>query len=253
MKDNILWVFIHPIRSGGDTLIEFIKKHVRKDEIYFPSNVRYDHKGFLPFDKNKTRFAFGHATYYGIHKLTPNREVRYFTFLRDPAERMVSYYNAKMEETDKIIPFEIWYKKQMKNDLVHFLDLKYRGSESSRTPIPKMFMPIIKRLNYKTFFFIQTIAIKLQNLFRKDDREKFENAKKLIDLCWFVGIVEKSDEDFRFLLKSMGFKNPRWVNSGAAKKIIKIDDNLRKMIYKDNALDVKLYQYSLKLNSQRKK
>jgi len=253
MEDNILWIFIHPIRSGGNTLIEFIRVHAPKETIFMASNFRYGQKNFLPFDSKKTRFALGHATYYGMHKLSPKKESRYFTFLRDPAKRVISYYNAKMQETGKRIPFEKWYKGQMKNDLVHFLDLKYRGEASTRTPAPKIFMPIIKRLNYNVFFFLQTIVLKFMNKSKKEEMKKLENAKKLLDLCWFVGIVENSKEDFKFLFRAMGFKNPKWNDDreSISKKILKLDDELRKKIYKENPLDFEIYQYALKVRKEK--
>ena len=139
MKDNILWIFLHPIRTGGNTLIEHIKKQVPADEIFLSSVARYKCDVFSKFDRNKTRFALGHATYYGMHKLAPNKEARYFIFLRDPAERVLSYYNTQMQLMNKKIPFDIWYKHQVKNDLVNFLDLKYRGSESSKVYTPQTF------------------------------------------------------------------------------------------------------------------
>ena len=85
-----------------------------------------------------------------------------------------------------------------------------------------------------------------------NEKKKFENAKKLLDNCWFVGIVEKSDEDFKFLLESMGFKNPEWTNVGVTKRIIQLDENLLKKIYEENPLDVKIYKYALELNKRKK-
>ena len=254
MEDNVLWIFIHPIRSGGNTFIEFIRKHTPKEEIFMASNVRYGQKEFPEFDSKRTRFALGHATYYGMHKLAPKKEARYFTFLRDPASRIVSYYNAKMQESDKVIPFEIWYKDQMKNDLVHFLDLKYKGQASSRTPVPGLLIPLIKRMNYRVFAFFQGMALKFMEKGKEADVKKLENAKKLLDKCWFVGIVENSKKDFRYLLDAMGFKGIKYQDDpgSISKKILKLDDELRKRLYKDNALDLEIYQYALKLNREKR-
>ena len=252
MKDNILWIFIHPIRSGGGTILEYLRERIPADEISFTSEVRYKFDNAKKLNKNKVRFMLGHATYYGIHKLAPDKSPRYFIFLRDPAERVISYYNAKMQEVGKKIPFDIWYKNQMKDDLVNFLDLKYRGSESSRINTPKIFMPIVRRLNYKTFYFIQTTISRVLRSNRSGERKKLENAKKLLDLCWFVGIVENSKEDFKFLFKEMGLKNPKWTNKGASKKILELNEHLRKKIYDENKLDVEIYNYALKLNKQKR-
>ena len=251
MKNNILWVFIHPIRSGGNTLIEFIKEKVPKEEYLLASVVRYQ-KNPEEINKDKIRFLLGHATYYGMHNLVPGKQPRYFIIVRDPAERVVDYYNAKMEMVDKKIPFDVWYKNQMKNDLVNFLDLKYSGSESTRVHTPKFFMPVIRRLNYKAFYFLQTLALKILKIKKEDERKKLENAKKLLELCWFVGVLEKSKEDFGFILKQMRFKNPKWGNDAAVKiKTIEINDKIRQKIYEENKLDVELYKYALELRKKK--
>jgi len=249
--ENTLWIHIHPLRTGGATILNTIRAKIPMEERFEASDARYN---LYPktFDKKKLRFMLGHATYYGIHNLVPDKKPRYFVFLRDPAEKIVSYYNAKMLETKKIIPFDEWYFKQMRNDMVHFLDLKYKGSPSSRTPVPSIFMPIIRRLNYKTFFFLQSIALKFVNKSKNVELKKLENAKKLLDLCWFVGIIENSDKDIPFLFDSMGLKNAEWKKTTLPKKILKLGDKLRERIYKDNPLDVEIYQYALKLNKEKR-
>lgn len=252
MDDKTLWIFLHPIRSGGGTILEYLRERIPADEISFTSEVRYKFDNAKKPDKNKVRFMLGHATYYGIHTLTPNKEPRYFIFLRDPAERVISYYNAKMQEIGKKIPFDIWYKNQMKNDLTNFLDLKYKGSESTRIHTPKIFMPIVRKLNYKAFYFLQTLVSNIFKTNKKKEPKKLENAKRLLNACWFVGIIENSKKDLKFLFKEMGLKNPKWTNKGAAKKTLELDDKLKKKIYDENKLDVEIYRYALKLNKQKR-
>jgi hypothetical protein len=251
MGDNIVWVYIHPTRTGGQTILNTLEREIPPEQILSTSVRRYQ-KHPEKFDKNKIKFIVGHATYYGIHNLVPNKIPKYFVFLRDPAERMVSYYNAKMLETKEIIPFEGWYKDQMKNDTIHFLDLKYKGYASSRTPVPSIFMPIIRRLNYKSFFFLQTLALKFMKKDKKTELKKLEYAKKLLDKCEFVGIIDNSDVDVPYLFALFGLKNKKWEKTTLSKKILKLDEELREKIYKDNPLDVELYRYALELNKKRK-
>ncbi|MBS3086409.1 sulfotransferase family 2 domain-containing protein [Candidatus Pacearchaeota archaeon] len=250
--DKVLWIFLHPPRTGGNTIIETLLKKFPREEIFMASLARYklDTEEFKP---KKVRFMLGHATYYGIHKLVPDKEPRYFIVLRDPAERLISHYNAKMEKEMKKISFDAWYKNQIKNEMVHVLDLKLKGSPSTRIHTPSIFLPIIRKLNYKAFYFIQAFIFNLLRLNKKNDYRKLENAKKLLDLCWFVAILEKSDKDFKFLLKAMGIKNPKWVDDGVSKKIVKIDEKLRQKIYKENPLDVQLYKYALKVREEKLK
>ena len=255
MENKILWIFLHPPRTGGGTLLNTLLKRVPKDEIISTSLVRYKLDS-EKFDPKKVRFMIGHATYYGIHKLIPEKTPRYFIFLRDPAERIVSHYNAKMIHEKNLIPFGIWYKNQIKNEMVHVLDLKFKGSESTTIHTPRIFIPLIKKLNYKSFYFIQSIAFNLFGLTKrnkKTDFKKLENAKKLLDLCWFVSIIENSDEDIPFLLNKMGIKKAKWEKETLSKKVLILNDKLREKIYKENPLDVQLYKYALKVREEKLK
>src|SRR3972149_560950 len=105
MSKELLWIFFHVPRTGGNTISEALVKMRPKEEILLTSKVRYHPE---KIDYSKLRFIFGHATYYGIHKKVPNKEPRYFTFLRDPAERQISHYNIKMQYEKDIISFEEW-------------------------------------------------------------------------------------------------------------------------------------------------
>lgn len=246
MDKKKLWIFLHPPRTGGGTLLNILLLKVPKDEILSTSVIRYQ-KNPEKFDSKKIRFIIGHATYYGIHNLVPDKKPRYFIFLRDPAERIVSHYNAKMMKEKEPIPFDDWYKNQIKNEMVHVLDLKYRGSASTRIHTPNIFVPLLRKLNYRTTYLIQSIFFNVFGLNKKNDPKKLENAKKLLDVCWFVGIIENSDKDIPFLLKEMGLKEAKWEKETLSKKILILDDVLRKKIYEENPLDWELYNYALKL------
>lgn len=243
-----LWIFLHVPRTGGNTLSEAIGKRFPKEEVLMTSHIRY-HPAKVDF--SKLRFIFGHATYYGIHEKVPDREPRYFTFLRDPAERQISHYNIKMQYEKDIIPFEEWNKNQVRNEMVHYLDLKFKGSESSSIRGTKIFMPIIRMMNYRIVYFLHSLFFKVFGLNKKNDLKKLENAKKMLDLCWFVGLTEKSKEDFDFLIKSMGLKRLDFIRQGKSKRILELNDELRNQIYKENPLDVELYNYAIELREKK--
>ena len=249
MKKNNLWIFLHVPRTGGGTL-EVMLEEVPKNEVLLTSNIRYKSR-IQKIDEDKLRFILGHATYFGIHKNFPEKNARYFVFLRDPAERQVSHYNTKMQHEKKLIPFEIWSNNQVKNEMVHFLDLKFKGSASSSIYGSKFFLPIIRRLNYRRTYLIHSIIFKILGLNKKNDLNKLKNAKKLLKICWFVGITGKSGEDFNFLLNSMGIKKKELVREGKSKEILRLNKSLREKIYKENPLDVELYNYALSLRKMK--
>lgn len=246
MDKKTVWIFLHPPRTGGGTLLNTLLVRVPKEEILSTSVIRYQ-KDPEKFDPKKIRFIIGHATYYGIHNLVPDKTPKYFIFLRDPAERLVSHYNVKMMKEQNPIPFDKWYKNQIRNEMVHVLDLKYKGSASTRIHTPNIFVPLLRKLSYKTTYMIQSVVFNILRLNKRDDYGKLENAKKLLDACWFVGIIENSDKDIPYLLKEMGLKEAKWEKESLSKKILILDDKLRKKIYEENPLDWELYNYALKL------
>ncbi len=255
MKDNKLWIFIHAPRTGGTSLITYIKQSVPKEEIIVPSNIRYGFES-PDFDKKKARFILGHATYYGIHQEFSGKKPIYFTFLRDPAERIVSFYNEKFKNYpgSEIVPFEKWYKSQPKNELVRFYNLKLQGSESSHIKIPKILAFFLKfiKIGYKLSNFLQS-SIRKVHPYSQTNKD-LENAKIFLDKCHFVAIIENSKEDSKFLFKLMGIKGVKWERSSTyRKKIIDTNEKIREMIYRDNPLDYKLYKYALELNKRIKK
>ncbi len=250
MNKNNVWIFLHSPRTGGNTLIKHIIDNIPKNEIYLASSQRYKNS---PIQKeiSRVRFILGHATYYGIHKLVPEKEPHYFTFLRDPADRLVSFYNIKMQDypPKKRISFEEWYKSQPKNELVQFYHLKYIGSSSSHVNVPKAFTPFLRKIgnNYKITLFLSTLAGSLKNLFKNSDK-KFKNAKKMLEICDYVAITENSDKDLKLLFKRMGLKTSRWRNVNKSQKIYSLSKKMRNKIYQDHSQDYRLYKYALKLN-----
>lgn len=248
MNKEPLWIFLHVPRTGGNTLSEALAKKFPKEEVLLTSHIRYHPE---KVDYSKLKFIFGHAAYYGIHEKVQDKEARYFTFLRDPAERQISHYNMKMQYEKEHIPFEEWNRNQVRNEMVHFLDLKFKGSESSSIRGTKIFMPIIKKMNYRMVYAIHTLFFKIFRLNKRNDLRKLENAKKMLDLCWFVGLTEKSEEDFRSLINSMGIKKINLIRQGKSQKILKLNDELRARIYKENPLDVELYNYAVELRNKK--
>jgi len=253
MRDNKLWVFLHAPRTGGTTVLKYIMQTAPRGEILIPSNVRY---GFekKSFDKSKIKYILGHASYYGIDKEFPKKETFYFTFLRDPAARIISLYNEKFKDypKSKVIPFDKWYTSQPKNELVRFYGLKSKGSESSHIKIPRFISPLVKLFKgkYKMFNFILTNFRRIQSPLSEKDLNK---AKNLLDKCYFVGIIENAKEDSKFLFDLMNLNCPEWKYSSTyKKKLVTTTDEIRKKIYKDNPLDYELYRYAWELNKKQK-
>jgi hypothetical protein len=279
-KDNIIWVFLHLQRSGGTTINGQFFKNLKPEEEFIHvgspwiSKEEKKKRKIISFNqrllskRKKAKVISGHLAYYGIHKLVPNKEAKYLTFLRDPATRLVSFYNSRVWKNKESAPsFEEWYNTRRKNEMVNFYSKKYQG-KSDTTQIPSF----LKNMNSKTkgaeerIFLIKKILGKIIQL--KPKNKDFKRAKKMLDLCWFVGIIENSKKDLKYLFEQVGVPNDNWENYSVSgdlnkkeinpllkkskKAKFKLDDKTKEKIYKENPLDLELYKYAKKLNQEKK-
>jgi len=211
MNREYLYIFLHLQRSGGTTINGHFYKNLKPEEefIHVGSPWRTEKQKkkekIIDFEKRslnerkKAKVISGHLAYYGIHQFVPNKIPRYFTLIRDPADRLASHYNGRNWESTKKIPsFEEWYKARRKNETTHFYSSKFKGMRGTmKTP------SLLLRINSsipggeKRIWILKSILKKFNYFHSKNKEfylEEFKNAKNLLDLCWFVGILEL-DED----------------------------------------------------------
>jgi len=252
-----LYIFLHLPKTGGTTLSHHLEQNLKKEEILSTSQLRYN---LIPLEikKDKIKAILGHATYYGIHNLFPNRVPRYIVFLRDPAERFVSSYNFEMRtKKGENIPFVKWYESQLKNEMVYFLDMKFRGKEGAKANLPRNTLPFFGKIlqNKRVYLFFQKIYENYISLFQssqKIQKRKLENAKKLLEQCWYIGFVSNLDKDLKFLFKEIGVPI-KWKDTNVTPKskiFFKLDKKSRKKIYNDNKYDKELYDYAISIKNK---
>jgi len=261
-KKDHLYIFLHLPKTGGSTFSVHLKKYLKKDQFVDMTLLRYGlHKNIANGAiSDKTKVILGHASYYGIHKLFPNKIPRYIIFLRDPAERIVSEYNFEMRvKQGKSIPFWNWYASQPRNELTYFMDLKARGKEGTKANLPRIFLkPIYKFFKYKKITLIfQNLFEKYYALFlssRKKMKTKLTSSNKLLKECWFIGIIPGLNKDLEYLFKEIGVPT-KWKNSNVTEKskiLFKLDEVSRAKLYRENRYDKELFDYAVKLKNKRK-
>ena len=239
-------------KTGGTTFAHQLDEKLKEEETLSTSQIRYsliDPR----INKDKIKVILGHASYYGIHKLFPNRKPRYIVFLRDPAERMVSSYNFEMRfKKGKNISFWKWYRSQLKNEMVHFLDMKFRGKEGTKLNLPpRTFKFFLKPFSsQRVYMFLQSIFAKGANLFyssKKTQRKKLENAKRLLNNCWHIGFVSDLNKSLKYLFNEIGVST-EWKDHNVTKenkRFFTLDEESRKKLYKDNLYDKELFDYAV--------
>ena len=184
------------------------------------------------------KFILGHPAYYGICD-----SAQYFTFLRHPVARERSIFNSVasnflsgrqndecikklMFDDDKLVSFEEWYKRMiLRNGMTYHLHQAFTGDDAPSG----------------------VIALSIANKTPTVTREHLENAKRMLDICFFVGVTEYAKEDIKRLCKKVGLSPVGKIN--ASKSQFKLTDDIEDLIRSENKLDLELYEWA---NSKRK-
>jgi hypothetical protein len=184
-----------------------------------------------------TRYIYGHLAFFGIHRwLKPPREARYFTFLRDPVERVVSLYRFV-----KSRPAHDWNAEITSNDWS--LEQWAAGSawlERNDGQTRRLLLGCEDTS-------IHDAALSSHRL----ERAHLEIAKARLREFWFVGLTETFDDDAHYLYGHFGFYRfaPDLVVN-ASPKSDAVSDYARRLIAQENLLDAELYQYARELHAE---
>ena len=179
-----LWIFIHIPKCGGTTFKAHVERYVPIEEQFFEfSNWgrKYRAERGLPDFANRSeseraqaRVLAGHNVSYGIHRLvTGNRQARYISVLRDPAERCISLYNYLWSRGQAPDDFGEWYR--------HF----YRLDQS----------------NFQTRFLAEKMVDAAQP---EVGKEQLRMAIRLLEKCWFVTTTDEWNEGLDLVFSEMG-------------------------------------------------
>jgi hypothetical protein len=179
-----LWIFLHIPKCGGTTFKAHVERNVPLEEQFFEfSNWGREYRAErrLPEfadrpaeQRAKARILAGHNLGYGIHHLVPGkRDVRYFSVLRDPAERCVSLYNFRWSRGSIKTGFDEWYRDW------------YRTNQS----------------NFQTQF----LAARLFDGKLPDNNgQRLAMARRVLELCWFVTTTDHWSEGLDHIFAAMG-------------------------------------------------
>ena len=241
MSKEPLYIIFHVPKTGGTSFRFQLKRFFRNDQVLFLYRDFYSQinnkekvkdliNALTPGQKRKIKVIIGHKVYYGIDELFSDREIRYVIFFRHPAARIVSRYNFsrtllaaypdhyKLDDVIKegrVVAFSEFVKNASfcRNSMYRFFLEHGMGSSDSSIE---------------------------QNL---------SGIKSILKTFYFVGLTEKSSEDFLFLFHQLGL-NPLALRLNASKKFFKPDDDLTEKLRTGNEIDYQLYDWAVLLNQK---
>lgn len=234
-----LWIFLHVPKCGGTTLKAHLERHFTMDEQlvefsdwgrrYRRNHGRPEFADRSPQERACAEILAGHQLDYGVHRLVPGvRTPRYFTVVRDPAERCVSLYNFRWSRGYAPDDFEAWY------------DGWYRPEQSD---------------HMVQFFAERLYGTRLP----ADPAQRLAMAQQLLSLCWFVTTTDRWNEGLDFLSRAMAIPAD-WQHYRAAgdsiplpashpsqrevvRRRVTLDETLRARIHADSPGDVALVDW----------
>ena len=236
--DDHVYCFIHIPKTGGSTIIVQLRTNLDYDTEFVHLGGEgddYRRRHGLPAweerptdERRKARILAGHQVRFGVHESVPGRRPRYFTILRDPADRILSVYNFRVQQDEADIPFWDWYETYPRNNGYKWL---------------------------KRVFGIE------------DDVPPWEITARL-DEFWFVGVTERLSDDLPDLFAHFGVPTEwidqrttvperdevdrqgavppmfRWAMGNNVYRSLEMTDDLREQLHDRNKRDVKLHQYA---------
>ena len=249
-----LYVFLHPHRSAGVTIINHIVENCPPEEYLligeFMGKPELKEKLEAETKNKKLKYILGHEAFYQLKDIFKDRDVKFFTLVKDPADKTASIYNSYLGLSggDKKLPFEKWYSSLKKNLQVNFLYERLKVSMDESQNILKS-----KKFFYKNTAFLGKIRFRILFLLRKvhnllikrDEAKKLSEVEKYLKDFFFVGIAR--DEDLKKLFRLLGLPE-EWEQKNTFRKELgekrfSLSEDLRKKIYKDNPYDVLLYNH----------
>lgn len=220
-KDSLSKIFfLHLPKTAGTSL----KKVVTDQYPFHRCVLIYSHDpGFYHSIKNRVTRAdvvFGHI-FYGIHNVF-GVEGKYVTFLRNPIDRVVSFYNHQLVHNDSNYHMEV-----------------------------KAGMSLLSMLESEQYHQLNNHMVRLISGYQGTEQIHSEdilrNALAVIEKDFtFVGLIEKMASSMSLLRGELKWKKsitfPR-LNVAPSKSYLQIDSVTTEAIIEYNKLDILLYQW----------
>jgi len=212
-------IFLHIPKTAGTSLRYIIEKEYPNKECLQLYNPPYWRDTINQDDLSAAKVLYGHITF-GIHKHL-NIQGKYVAFVRNPIERVISFYNHNARQTE--MPFYEKIKEGMSlSDMLESQVSKQTNNHMTRIIAPSGYDGML------------------------DDNKVLKQALENIENHFlFVGLSENFAESIDFLGKKLKWKYSHdipYLNVDPNKQS-EIDSQTIAVLEKYNRLDILLYEY----------
>ena len=238
-KSEPLYIFLHMPKCAGTTFRTHIEANLTREEtlaLYVNIDKRFrdrdylqEYIGSLPQSrKNSLKLIYGHEVHYGIHEWL-GREGLYFTFLREPVARTISWYNYRRQQG--------WGDQRITQDFI----------EKGNTPTLEEWLSASPWVwNEMTGYFADYGYLE-----SKENYEPHELAE-ILDKFFYVGLTETFDTDALYLYWLLNIRKVFFKAQNISTKYFDPEERERveRLILETNNYDRKIYEIAAQRHSE---
>tara|TARA_B100000029_G_scaffold301281_2_gene294200 strand:- start:3625 stop:4458 length:834 start_codon:yes stop_codon:yes gene_type:complete len=224
-------IFIHIPKAAGSTLTTILDREYDPSLTYtIEGDIEQSIRKFVSLSSNyrdKIKLLRGHIPY-GLHRHI-NRSSKYFTMMRNPEDRIISYYHYVLRSKDHYLHDEVVGGKMSLNSFIKSQITLELDNDQTRH-LSGLFYDIP---------------------FGKITEDILEVAKRNIDKDFLiVGLSEKFDESLLLMKKFLNWRHlPLYVRKNVTKnrpETNTFNSQDLNLIREYNSFDVQLYSYAAK-------
>lgn len=248
-KSKPLYVFLHIAKNAGTTFNKHIEKNFPPDTrilmtykaIGLPNDTR-DHAMLLKAAKKylkslgsekleRVKIIYGQIVPYGIESLF-EKEVRYFTFFRQPAKRVVSSYNYLMT---------VYNREDTKGKRKDY----YKNGLLLKSQAPIFSRWFLSKWDSNRFGFETSSQYKILQALGYLDKGKVTRKKveKLLNKFYFVGLTRLFPRGSLYMYNKLSMRK-FFIRRNVSKKYYKYGrlEDLERLVRKKVANDYLIYE-----------
>lgn len=178
-------IFLHIPKTAGQSIHNVFQSKISKSKIS-PINV-YDQDRSSFKDSHKYSYFGGHINWDEVDDLFKRDEIFIFTVLRDPQERLASFYLYLKKEAEE---FGMKYlKNNNKIGMIHLLNNSIEDYFFPNDIKMKNFIGDMYRDFYVRFFLQKTYRTKIGNFSYISPKQKLKAIKNIMSLD-YIGFIE---------------------------------------------------------------